>query len=378
MRVGYEYMLPGETDTGVEIATRNLLDALIKANTEHDFKVYTRKQASKQIPKDSRITQNLSRIASTSRIGRIAWQQAILPLILRSKPVDIYHATGYVVSPFLPVPTILSIYDTIALENPELTRKINSLHYRLTLPASIRAAQRIIVPTNYVKSRIVELTNTPSNKVTVIPLGISECFKVMDKDKARTRLESLGRWSQQKYILAVGNVEPKKNLKMLIEAFATLPAQLNESLHLVIVGNPCAGKKELIQYASQLGVAQRIIFTGYVDDETLVALYNCAELFTYPTLDEGFGLPPIEAMACGTPVITSNAGALPETTGSMATLLSPYAPEAWATAIEKIATHSSLQQEHQERGVSYAKNFTWRNTANSVLEVYTNCSPNTR
>jgi glycosyltransferase involved in cell wall biosynthesis len=370
MRIGYEYVLPGGSDTGVEIAIRQLLSAIVHLESPHAFEVYARKDSASHIPKHPNVNTHVSPVASLGRSARIIWQQTVLPASLHFRPVDVYHATGYVASPLLPVPTVLSVYDMTALDNPDMTRKTNAMHYGLTIPASIWMAQRVIVPTNYVKERVVSITGIASERIEVISLGINKRFRKLEGEAIKERLESFASLVYGKYILSVGNLEPKKNLTTLLRSFGKLPKSLSKDLKLVLVGSEGPEKKRLVKLASEMGIAEQVVFMGYVNDEILVALYNQAELLAYPSFDEGFGFPPLEAMACGTPVIVSNAGALPETVGDAAILCDPDESAAWAAAIKQALMQPPFRQVLCRKGFERAQQFTWNAAACRTMEVY--------
>ncbi len=370
MRIAFEYMLPGCHDTGVEVAIRELLSALVKLRSDDEFMVYTNRRASRTIPKDPNISRNVSRLASIGRPFRIAWQQLVAPTVLRNHRPDIYHATGYVASPFLGLPTVVSVYDTIALDHPELTRWQNAAHYRLGVRAGLRTAERVIVPSAHVKNRLVTLTGMHQEKVTVIPLGVGQRFKPLSETETARCLAPIPALEGRKYILFVGNLERKKNLSMLLSAFAGLQESSRDSLKLVLAGKPGNDARVLGKAAHEAGIADDVVFTGYMDDDVLPALYCGAQLFVYPSLEEGFGLPPLEAMACGTPVVAADSAALPETTGGAAVLVDPMDSEALSHAISSVLNNSARCEELRKDGLKHAKTFTWEVCAKRVMDVY--------
>lgn len=370
MRIAYEYMLPGDHDTGVEVSIRELLRALTRLLSNDIVHVYASRRSASHLEDLSNIQVHVSPLAGIGKIARIAWQQAAAPLLLRPSALDVYHATAYAVSPFMPVPVIVNVYDTIALDHPELTRWQNALHYRMTVLNGVRGAARIIVPSEYVKARILELADIPPEKVEVIPLGVSTSFRPMSPEDIKKTLAEFPQLENRRFILAAGNVDRKKNLRSLVAAFASLPQRHRSNLYLVIAGRSGSDSRLVVRTIAELGLADSVYFTRYVDTRTLAALYNAAEMLVYPSLAEGFGLPPLEAMACGCPVVASNAGALPETTGNAAILVDPTDVAALSAAVLSLLDDPRRPEELRRLGIEHAAAFTWEACARRVLDVY--------
>jgi len=371
MRIGYESMLTSAQDTGVGVAIRELLQALARLSPQDEFLAFSRPKAGKRLAGRTNLRYIQSRSAGLCRLGRIAWQQAALPFLLRRLPVDVYHAPGYVVSSHLPVPTVVTVYDTIALERPELASAANALHYRWAVPRAVRHASRVIVPCHYVKERLTIAVPISASRIRVIPLGVSGRFGPLNREEARKRLDAVEGLNGQEFFLCVGNIERKKNFATAVKAFAKWRSQQEVPRRLVIAGKPGNDFQHIKTLVRKEHVGSQVIMTGYVDEETLIALYSAASALLYPSLEEGFGLPPLEAMACGTPVISSNAGALPETVGNAAILAPPENTLAWVDAINAlIASTDQRRNEIQARGLAHAAQFTWERTATAVLDVY--------
>jgi glycosyltransferase involved in cell wall biosynthesis len=370
MRIGYEYMLPGAQGTGVEVAIRELLGALVEQLGDNSIHVYARSSKIPPLAGFRNVVVHKASLAALGRPCRILWQQLAAPATLRFARLSLYHATGYALSPYHAIPTVVSMYDVIALDRPDLTRFANALHYGRTIPRGARAAARVIVPSAYVKERLTTITGIPAAKVEVIPLGVSAFFTHARRDEVQRELSRVSNLRGRRYLLAVGRLERKKNLSSLIAAFACVLQKGAEDLALVIVGGIGDDLPKLRRAISGAGVEDSVLLAGRVSEERLVALYNGAEAFVYPSWEEGFGLPPLEAMACGTPVLCSNAGALPETVGNAALLFSPDRPLELASQLSRLLAEPQRAAALKADGLKRASAFTWAACARRVAQVY--------
>lgn len=304
-------------------------------------------------------------VSSRSKVARIAYEIGWLRRHL--KDFDLFHAPGYVAPARLPLPMVVTIYDLVALRHPKLARRSNVAHYGLRLPRAARAARRIIVPLECVARDVVEQLHIPRSRICVVPLGVDETFRPPSEEAKAAVRERLGLTAP--FVLFVGNVEPKKNLPTLIRAFAEL-RRGGLSHELVIAGKrgwKCSGVYRL---PAELGIEARVRFLGYVADADLPALYGAAELFAFPSLVEGFGLPPLEAMACGTPVVVSEADALVETAGDAALRVAATDVAALADAMRRLLTDGALRHQMIEAGLARAAHFNWPRTAELTRAVY--------
>ncbi len=308
---------------------------------------------------------------------RIVWQQFELPRLLQRENCDLLHAWNYVAPLLAPIPTILTAQDLIALDAPRFATRFNRLHYRAVMPRALKNAARVIVTTNQTKRDV--LRRAPRAQVRVIPLGINEIF--FEELARNRRMEVAAKYDlPPRFLLYVGNFEPKKNLPNLLRALKMVP----DAPPLVIAG----GIKPWPHYESILrGVRQ----LGFVDRTELPALYGMCEAFCFPSLMEGFGLPVVEALACGAPVLSSNRVPLPDL-ASVAEICEPRFPRSIARALEKLLSEefaalpndfsaanpqkmksslfsgSNPQKMKQRR--DYAAQFRWQETARRTLAVY--------
>jgi glycosyltransferase involved in cell wall biosynthesis len=303
--------------------------------------------------------------SNRSRLRRILFEEFRLRRHLEG--FDLLHAPGYCAPRQPGVPVVLTVYDTIAIRQPELAKRSNALHYRWRMPRSARAAARVIVPLECVADEVESCLRVDRDKIRVVPLGVDASLSPPHEDEVEATRVQLG--LERPYILFVGNLEPKKNLPALLRAFAQL-VDAGVPHDLVLAGTPGWKCRDVLRLPEELGVAERVRMLGYVDGAHLRGLYGAADVFAFPSLVEGFGLPPLEAMACGTPVVTSDIPALRETAGDAAERVAPTDVEGLADALRRVLEDSDLRSHLREAGLRRAAEFTWPNTAEATRAVY--------
>lgn len=281
--------------------------------------------------------------------------------------IDVFHATAYAAPIARRAAVVVTVHDLALLRFPELgTAALRRLVARTA--ASAATAQRVIAVSETTRRDLIALCAVPAEKICVVPNGCDPDFVPLEPAIARARVAA-AYGIEGPYILHVGTLEPRKNLGRLVDAIARLHAA-GHTLPLVLAGAPGWGAEALdrVIAASRLGESVRRL--GRVSAADLPALYGAATLFTYPSLYEGFGLPPLEAVACGTPVVASNAGALPEVLGDAALLVDPLDEGALAAAMQRLLTDRDLRAALRERGLARARQFTWARCARATWAVY--------
>jgi glycosyltransferase involved in cell wall biosynthesis len=244
--------------------------------------------------------------------------------------------------------------------------KATTLSY-LFLPRTLKTTDKIITVSNSTKKDLIHYFNVPEEKIKVILLAADEKFQPLNDEETKE--------VKQKYhlnfpfILYLGGLAAHKNISTLIKAFYTLKKKKFQH-KLVITGKKRWKYNEIFETIDKLNLQKDVIFTGYVPDEDLPALYNAADLFVYPSLYEGFGLPPLEAMVCGTPVITSNTSSLPEVVGDAGIMVDPYDVDGLADAMYDVLTNDGLREEMIKKGLERTKRFSWEKCARETLKVY--------
>jgi glycosyltransferase involved in cell wall biosynthesis len=297
-----------------------------------------------------------------------AWEQLRLPLATRHEAVDVFHSPANTTPCWKPAPTIVTVHDVKLLEATGDGVR-SRLYHRPIQQFAIRRAAAVICPSEFTKREVLKHFRIEPGRVTVIHNGVGTQFHPLADHKP---IESV----RHKYgingdfVLFAGGESAPKNISTLLAAFAVVCARCEDILLVV----PGIRTETILQAhlaeAKRLHVERRIIFPGYIPEAELIALMNAARLFVYPSLSEGFGLPPLEAMACGAPVAASDATSIPEVVGDAALLFEASSVNATAEAIERLLTDSSLCRLLRDKGFRRAAHFTWRRAAEATLQVY--------
>ena len=299
---------------------------------------------------------------------RILWEQISLPRICRQVEVDLLHSPHYTLPLARGGRSVVTFHDMTFFRMPEVHLAYKWVFFRTIIRWSARRADAILVPSASTQSDLARLIAQTTAKTHVIPLGVSSSFQpVRDPVVRRGVTERYG--LPDEFLLYVGNLEPRKNLPRLLEAYASL-TNGRVIPPLVLAGTRGWKDAPLREMIERLDLAGRLITPGYIPQEDLPAVYSMATAFVYPSLYEGFGLPVLEAMACGTPVITSNVSSMPEVAGDAAMLVSPQNVDALAEAMERLLAEPDLRLELSRRGMARAGEFTWRRAAEATLVVY--------
>jgi glycosyltransferase involved in cell wall biosynthesis len=296
---------------------------------------------------------------------RILWEQSELPLAARH--ADVLHATAFVAPIVHLCPTIVTIYDVSFVLFPQFFRGFNQTYLRAGTRWSARRAQRIIVISECARRDVHRLYGVPLDRITVAYPGVDETLQRADPDRVQEfrRVKHL----PDKFLLYLGTLEPRKNLSMLVRAFAQLKRECPDAL-LVLAGGPGWLANEVFATIEECGVKDSVSLPGFVAAEEKALWYAAATAFVFPSIYEGFGMPPLEALACGTPVVTSNAASLPEVMGDAGVLLAPDDVSGWTAALKRIWIDAAYRAELSDRGVRQARQFTWQATSRQIAQVY--------
>ena len=298
---------------------------------------------------------------------RILWEQSALPCAVRRVKADVLHATAFVAPLAHPAPTVITIYDVSFALFPQFFRGFNQTYLRLGTRVSARRAQRLITISDCTRRDVHRLYDVPLERIDVAYPGVDETLQRPGPDQVQAfrRAKNL----PEKFLLFLGTVEPRKNLMMLVRAF-TLLKQACPAAMLVLAGGVGWLADDLFATINASEVKDSIILPGYVAAEEKALWYAAATAFVYPSIYEGFGLPPLEAMACGTPVIVSNAASLPEVVGGDGLMIAPHDVSGWAAALAQVWNDAAYRAELAERGRQQAARFTWLETARQTAAVY--------
>jgi glycosyltransferase involved in cell wall biosynthesis len=312
-----------------------------------------------------------SRLPTVKAPVRIAWEQAVLPFAAAGARLDLLHCPVNVRPLFSPCPVVITIHDLIFLRYPKSFHPAKRAYLAAMTGWSARHANHIIAVSEATRKDVIELLGVRPARVTTIHNGVGEQFKPLpqdEQDRFRAQKEISGRVA-----LYVGTLEPRKNLAMLLNAFRPIaddPAFSDVTL--AIGGSKGWYYDEIFSTAERLGLTAggRVRFLGRVPDEELAVWYNIASVFAYPSIYEGFGLPPLEAMACGTPVVVANTSSLPEVVGDAGELADPEDAGAWGRVLRSLLADRERAGEMGRRGMLQARKFSWDRAARETAQVY--------
>lgn len=295
-----------------------------------------------------------------------AWTPLLFPLDLRRRRADLAHVQ-YLVPPVTHCPVVTTVHDVAFRRFPALFPLKHRLLLNTLIPPSVRHAAAVITGSEATRRDLLELYDLPPGKVHVTPYAADPQYRPQDPVACRRAVKArLG--VSAPYVLAVGVLQPRKNLARLVRAYNRIAARVPQRL--VLTGKPGWAPEELQAAVAASPAGREPRFTGYVADADLPALYGGADLFVYPSLYEGFGLPPLEAMACGTPVLTSNVSSLPEVVGEAAVTVDPRDEEALAAALEALLLDAPRRAALSRAGLARAASFSWERTARQTVAVY--------
>jgi glycosyltransferase involved in cell wall biosynthesis len=306
-------------------------------------------------------------------IEKVLWEQITCPAAARAVKADVLHVPYFAPPLFSRTPTVVTIQDIIPLRLPAYRPTGKIKMYMDLVARAARRATMVIAISEHVRQDIIDKLHIPAKRIRVIYQAIgSEYQPVTDQEKIKATRERYG--LGERYIFYIGGLDQRKNVSQLVRAFAHLQAQIGDpNLQLFISGNPDKQKGPLFPdprpVAADLGMSGQIIYR-FVEEEDKPAIYSGASLFVFPSIYEGFGLPPLEAMGCGAPVVCSNRTSLPEVVGDAAIMVDPDDTHALVDAIRSVLTNEALQADLRTRSLERAKQFSWRKTAQGTLAVY--------
>ncbi len=368
--IGVDYTPAVEQGGGIGRYVRELLAALSVLDAETRYKLFVAGISPEALPEapGPNFSWRASRI-SPKNFARI-WHRLGLPIPIEvwSGPLALFHATDFVLPPVMRgTVTFLTVHDLSFIRAPETASPRLRAYLSRAVPRSVRRADLVLADSQATKDDLIELYGVASEKITVLYSGVDPRFHPADRAVQESVRARYG--LDFPYVLAVGTVQPRKNYARLIQALAALPGPLAD-IHLVIAGGRGWLEGPIYETAHLAGVEERVHFIGFVPDDDLPALYTAAEAFAFPSLYEGFGLPLLEAMACGTPSLAANTSSLPEVAGDAALLIDPTSVDSIATGLERILTDNGLRSTLRERGFARAGMFTWERAARHLLTLY--------
>ena len=364
MRIGLDGMSLAQSRTGVGTYTFELARALAAAAPEDEFELISPLPYDETVQRDAAAA-NLTLSYSRPNLWQRRWWTVGLPSYLRRHPVDLFHGTNYEVPLRAHCPTVITIHD-LSLRLHSSTHEARAVRRaRLLQQLMARKAKVIITPSEQVRNEVCEHLKLAPDKVFATPLAPRSVFTPMPPEEGipvRQRLQI-----EDEFLLFVGTIEPRKNLSMLLNAFDDVLRTTDLRPQLVIAGKVGWKVDDVLAQARQSSIQDRVRLIGFVPDEDLRALYSSCRAFVYPSVYEGFGLPPLEAMACGAPVIASRVPSIKE---SVARIVSATDSTDLTRTMVDLLSRPEQRQQLSQRGIAYAREFTWQRTAALTREVY--------
>jgi glycosyltransferase involved in cell wall biosynthesis len=367
LRIAIDAHSVGAKLGGNESYALNLIEALAQIDSANDYTIYVTTDEARD-----RFSQRWSNFKVRSTLPHTPLIRIPLTLSaeLRKHPVDVLHVQ-FTAPPFCPCPVVVSIHDLSFEHLPQTFNRRSRTQLRLTVRHSARRAARILSLSEHTRRDIIETYRVDAERISAIPLAAPSHFaRVHDNRELQRVRHNYG--IDGDYILSVGSIQPRKNLARLVQAYASLRGSnsADKLPKLVLVGKCAWLYDETLRTLDQTGVRDAVVLTGYVPEADLPALYSGALCFVYPSYFEGFGLPPLEAMKCGAPVIVGNRTSLPEVVGDAALAVDPFDVQAIANAIRLLMNDPVLRKKLSFKGQERASAFDWRETARKTLRVY--------
>jgi glycosyltransferase involved in cell wall biosynthesis len=353
-------------DFGIGTYIRNLVRQLARLDSESEYVLLCQER-------DRALAAALGRNFRpvVERSGPYTLREQIsIPLTLRRERPDVFHAPHYVLPVLTGGRAVVTIHDCIHLMFPQyLPNRAAHAYARSSIWAATRKASRILTVSETSKRDILRFFDVPADRIAVIHNAIDDRFREQPPESEMVRVRERYQLHGT-FVLYAGNVKPHKNLERLIEAFHLVRQSGLDDLKLVIIGDEVSKYAELRRAVHRHNLHKYVRFLGYMPDETLAVLYRLTGVFVFPSLYEGFGLPPLEAMASGAPVVTSNVSSLPEVAGDAAILVDPYDPPSIADGIRRVLTEPELRDDLRTRGLRRADEFSWERSIRRVRQIY--------
>ena len=369
MRVGIDLTALLPEPTGVDVSLTGLVRHLARVDGDTAYVVFVNRE-DRGVLDGLGTNVRVMPVSTRPRAVRLAAQQLLLPALATTLRLDVLHSPSFIM-PLLRgrAAHVLTIHDMTSFSRPECHVALRrSAAYRRAVTLSLGRADLVTVPSRWVKDDVLARVPMAPERIRVVPWGIGEEFRPRPAADARRALEHLD--LPPSFALFVGTVEPRKNLPCLIDAFAALARDGGVAEHLVIAGRLAWGHAEVVQRIAQHGLEGRVHLIGYVAQQDLAALYAAARLFVYPSLEEGFGFPPLEAMACGTPTVVTATSSLRENLHGAAELAPLGDPAALAEAMRRLLRDDDLRFERTAKGLARAQRFGWTHTVHALRACY--------
>ena len=371
MRIAIDFTPAITQSAGIGRDTRNLVAALARLDVPDSFTLFSAERSipGREFPQAPNVHPRVVNIGN--RYMTILWQRLRLPLPaeLFTGPTDVFHGPDFILPPSLRARRVVTIHDLAFLTHPECAMPSLIAYLSAVVPRAVRAADHVIATSQATANDLTERLAVPSEKITVVYQGIDPRF-VPDRDEAAIEALRARYGIQRPCVLAVSTIEPRKNYERLIAAFAQATHSPDGPRMLVIAGRKGWLYDGVFEAVEAHQLSEHVKFLDYVSDADLPLLYKAADVLAMPSISEGFGIPVVEAMASGTPVVCSIGGSLPEIAGDAALVVDPYDVESLGEALLRLTRDVTLRETLAARGLERVKAFTWDASARAHLDVY--------
>jgi len=313
--------------------------------------------------------QKRSRLPTYKPSVRILWEQLLQPAQLLAEGISLLHSPLNVQPLFLPCKGVVTVMDLSFIVYPESLKPLQRVYQRVFARLSAHRAARLITISASTARDVAQFFGVPANKTTVVFPGVDAAYRPIRDESVLARFRAHHNLPER-FMLFVGTLEPRKNLTTLLQAYAQFRQRTRTEYKLVLAGGKGWLYQPIFATVEELGLQTDVIFPGFVAEDELPLWYNTADVFVYPSLYEGFGLPPLEAMACGRPVVVADTSSLPEVVGDAALRIDPRQPDEWAAALVRVCNDASLQADLAGRALERAREFSWTRMARETAQVY--------
>ncbi|RJP64120.1 MAG: glycosyltransferase family 1 protein [Candidatus Abyssobacteria bacterium SURF_17] len=372
MRIGID-ATPVTNRSGTGYYTQKLAEFLGRADSENEYFLFCPSDYEDYLEHPRMFEYpnfRILRVRVRGQASQFLWKQLTLPREIEKLGIDVFHFPSFIASLRIQVPSVVTVHDLCFELFPEAFSPVRRPYYRLVIPRSIRYCTAIIADSHATRADIESRLGVDNGRIQAIHLGVDPVrFYHVSEESEQARVRA--RYSlPREFILYVGTLEPRKNIPRLIRAFAYGVVARGLPHHLVIAGRRGWLFDDIFREVRALELSEKVCITGFVERSDLPVLYSMARVFAYPSLYEGFGLPCLEAMSCGTPVITSDRSSLPEIVGDDALTIDPTSVESIANALRLVCSDDACHKRLSECGHRRASRFSWLTTAKRTLEVY--------
>ena len=369
MKIAIDVRTLNKPISGIGYYVQSLIAGLNKYESPYEYFFLSNEQDTlNEIAKNPKFRYMKNTFSHENHLLGDLWEQTILPLRLSARGISIFHGPSYLIPALKKgFKTIATIHDIAFLLYPHLEPLKFRVYLRYMIKTIAKSSDLIITVSENTKSDLINVLKVPEKKIRVIPLAVNErYYKLEQKNDEIIKKFNINK----KYLLFVGDLHPRKNIPKLFEAFSSLPDKIKKEYQIVVVGARKWSFEKVEKSLIKHHLTTKVVFTGYLNEDDILQLYNSADIFVFPSLYEGFGLPVLEAMSCGLPVIASKVSSIPEIAGNAAILIDPNNSEELAAAIIALVDNSGLRQEKIEAGFKQANLFSIKKMTEETVKVY--------